>query len=222
MSENFSVSNGLQINQFVNNLKASNNNLNKKSKTQSNFLNKKVENKTANKNKIENKSNSSSKAGQIILAKKGQAGYMREFDLNDDGKISLEEFNEYCEQNGIDGRDKLRLLTVMQSASANEKATEKIQEKSEKDSKETDNKMLYAKKGDEKYDKAIDENQNGEITYAEYFKYLQEHDKTSEKQAEENQNDTTSQAQTEFDDELEEYIPKEIAPETQSTVEYEG
>lgn len=221
MSENFSVSNGLQINQFVNNLKT-NNNLNKKSKTQSNFLNKKVENKTANKNKIANKSNSSSKAGQVIIAKKGQAGYMREFDLNDDGKISLEEFNEYCEQNGIDGKDKLRLLTVMQSASANEKATEKIQENSEKDSKETDNKMLYAKKGDEKYDKAMDENNNGEITYAEYFKYLQEKDKTSETKEENTQSDTTSLNQPEFDEESEEYIPKEIAPEVQSTVEYEG
>ena len=212
MSENISLSNGLQLNQFVTNLKTSNNNLNKKSKTQSGFLNKKSENKTVQKSK-----SSSTIANKTILAKKGQAGYMREFDLDDDGKISLEEFNEYCEQNGIDGKDKLRLLTLMQTANSNEKVTEETLKESDKESNKAENKAIYAKKGDEKYDEAMDENKNGEVTYAEYYKYMQEQDKKSEKTEDLSQNN-----QSEADYDLEEYIPKTIEPEVNSTVEYEG
>lgn len=215
MNEKISVSNSTILNQYVNSLKPSNNLNKSKGKTQSNVLNKTVENKNLQKNKgkIDTKY-----ADKVILAKKGQGGYIKEFDLDNDGKISLEEFNKYCEENGIDGKDKVRLLTLMQTANSDEKIAKETLEDTEKSSDKVKNNAIYAKKGDEKYEEAMDENKNGEITYAEYYKYMQEKDKTT-KSEEENLNDS----QSDFDlSSGEEYVPKKIEPEVQSTVTYEG
>lgn len=40
---------------------------------------------------------------------------------------------------------------------------------------ETENEMVYAKEGDARYDKEMDANEDGTITYDEYIKYCEEH-----------------------------------------------
>ena len=134
------------------------------------------------KNKIDNtkcSSNSAIIGSQPILAKKGQAGYLKEMDLDEDGKVSLEEFNEYCENNGIGAKEKLAMVTAMLAANKNSKLTKDATKEESKADSKNDN-AVYAKEGDEKYDEAMDENSNGVVTYAEYLKYINEKDKTKE------------------------------------------
>lgn len=171
MTEMISNSSNQYLEKYKNALKTNKTNSNK-SKKLSNY----------SKNKIDNtkcSSNSAKIGSQTILAKKGQAGYLKEMDLDEDGKVSLEEFNEYCEYNGIGAKEKLAMVTAMLAANKNSKlAKDATKEESKADSK-NDN-AVYAKEGDEKYDEAMDENSNGVVTYAEYLKYINEKDKTKE------------------------------------------
>ncbi len=45
--------------------------------------------------KIANNTNNKQKSG-IVVAKKGSSGYIQQMDIDNDGEISLEEFNQYC------------------------------------------------------------------------------------------------------------------------------
>lgn len=136
------------------------------------------------------KNKTASAESKIILSQKGQAGYMQQMDLDGDGAVSMEEFNKYCEKNGISGKDKSALLTAINNAqkdsktfSENSKISSKIQKQTEEsDSEETseDEKNIYAKKGDDKYDENMDTNKNGVVTYAEYLEYLNKNNETSE------------------------------------------
>ena len=79
---------------------------------------------------------------------------MSDFDLDEDGKITLEEFNKYCEDNGISPKDKIKLMTSMEISKIKDKLIEENVEKTVKDEKssknETENdnedKSVYAKK----------------------------------------------------------------------------
>ncbi len=168
------------------------------------------------------RSSSSSKVGsQTILAKRGQAGYLKQIDLDEDGKISLEDFNEYCETNGIEGKAKLAMITAMMAANTNSKIAKETakEENSEKDANSIDDKAVYAKEGDEKYDEAMDENNNGVVTYAEYLKYKNEKDKSkSNKETEKNTIEENPTSQNKQDKIAEAYSEKS---ETQSRIEYD-
>ena len=73
--------------------------------------------------------------------------------------------------------------------------------KKDDESGKIDEKMVYAKKGDDKYNEEMDTNKNDVITYAEYIQYVQKHkDHNSNK---------------------DEYNTSSIALEVDSTVEYE-
>jgi len=115
--------------------------------------------------------NSNNIAKKIILANKGEASYLPVFDLNNDSIITLEEFNEYCSENGIDESDKLKILTAM-NLSKNAKVLEEKKQ----------NNNIYAKKGDKKYVDAMDENKNSIITYEEYIKYCEKHANSTRKE----------------------------------------
>jgi len=138
--------------------------------------------------------NSSGKIN-IELVKKGEAGYMEAMDEDQDGVVTMEEFNNYCSENGVSEEDKLALLETIQSAKMTKQiqektqAAQKEQEKEEtKESEETtsdddENKIVYARKGDDKYNEVMDENKNGTVTYEEYMKYCQnkaENEKTGD------------------------------------------
>lgn len=156
--------------------------------------------------KIESKNNQkTSPNSNVILAKKGSAGFIKQMDLNNDGQVSLEEFNKYCEENNISEKDKLQMLQVIISANSDDK-TVKSNLKDDDETKVED-KAIYAKKGDEKYNEDMDLNKNGVVTYAEYLKYL--NDKIKSENSEE------------INSENEDYIAKEIKPEVDSTVEFE-
>ncbi|MGN0018481.1 MAG: hypothetical protein ACI37S_05515 [Candidatus Gastranaerophilaceae bacterium] len=156
--------------------------------------------------KIESKNNQkTSPNSNVILAKKGSAGFIKQMDLNNDGQVSLEEFNKYCEENNISEKDKLQMLQAIISANSDDK-TVKSNLKDDDETKVED-KAIYAKKGDEKYNEDMDLNKNGVVTYAEYLKYL--NDKIKSENSEE------------INSENEDYIAKEIKPEVDSTVEFE-
>ena len=157
--------------------------------------------------KIESKNNQkTSPNSNVILAKKGSAGFIKQMDLNNDGQVSLEEFNKYCEENNISEKDKLQMLQAIISANSDDK-TVKSNLKDDDETKVED-KAIYAKKGDEKYNEDMDLNKNGVVTYAEYLKYL--NDKIKNENSEE------------INSENEDYIAKEIKPEVDSTVEFEA
>lgn len=120
--------------------------------------------------------NSISYAKKIVLANKGEAGYSAYFDLNDDGVVTLDEFNQYCEENGISGEDRLKLMMVMQQA--------KVKEDLAKDDDEENDGKIYAKRGEEKYVEEMDENKDGTITYDEYIKYCQEYANSNDEKEE--------------------------------------
>lgn len=150
--------------------------------------NKKTSNNKLESNKLEQK-NENNIASKIIITKKGQAGYMPQMDLDDDGQISLEEFNKYCEENGISEKEKVALLTVMNYGKRDAKVAEESEDASKEingeEEKETENDEenemnVYARKGDEKYNEKMDENENGVVTYAEYMKYLRDRGEKSE------------------------------------------
>lgn len=177
----------------------------------------------------------SSPASKITLAKKGQAGYMKEMDADNDRKVTLEEFNQYCEENGLSSEDKMKLLTCMQVSQMNEKISEdnkKTQEEEEKKEKteeksssKNDDKSIYAKKGDDKYNQEMDANDNGTITYAEYIDYINKKGETSQiENSSEVQNTdkstTSTEEKTVQEDDSEIYEPETIEPEVQSTVEF--
>lgn len=118
--------------------------------------------------KLSNLKNESVKG--ISLAKKGDASYIPNMDIDSDGEITMDEFNQYCDENGVGIKERVRLMTLMQSVKMVSENNEKAKEKS----KESE---IYAKLGDEKYEAKMDYDKDGKITKAEYNKY-----KNSEKE----------------------------------------
>lgn len=102
-------------------------------------------------------------AKKIILANKGETGYMPAFDIDNDGIITLDEFNQYCSENGISEEEKLKLISLMTNS--------KVSEKLSKNDDKKENERIYARKGEEKYVEEMDENKNSIITYEEYIEY---------------------------------------------------
>lgn len=124
----------------------------------------------------------------VVIAKKGEAGYIDAFDLDEDGEITLEEFNEYCESNGIEGKEKVRIMLMMQSAKINSKLAQKASENKkgeEKEKSEINEGAVYARKGDDKYNEVMDKNKNGVVTYKEYMEYC---NKKAQKDEQDNKN----------------------------------
>ncbi|MBR3605333.1 MAG: hypothetical protein IKL52_04825 [Candidatus Gastranaerophilales bacterium] len=129
-------------------------------------------NKEANQlNPIQNNS-SQNYAKKIVLASKGESGYSPIFDVDNNGIITLDEFNKYCEENGVKEEDKLKLMMSMQSSKIKESFTEK----------EEDDSRIYARKGDKKYVEEMDEDKNSIVTYDEYIKYCQKYANSNEKE----------------------------------------
>lgn len=130
-------------------------------------------NKEANQlNAIQN-NNSQNYAKKIVLASKGESGYSPIFDVDNNGIITLDEFNKYCEENGIGEEDKLKLMMCMQTSKSREAFLKKEKE---------DDGRIYSRKGDEKYVEEMDEDKNSIVTYEEYIKYCQEYANSGEKE----------------------------------------
>ena len=114
---------------------------------------------------------------KIVLANKGDMGYMQVVDMDGNGIITLDEFDEYCDKNEITDEARLKLMTVMTCAKKNDaiigEQVEKAEEKEE--NKEKENRNIYARRGEEKYVEEMDENKDSVVTYDEYINYCEKY-----------------------------------------------
>jgi len=126
------------------------------------------------------------------FAKKGEPMYMEEMDADEDGIVSLDEFKDYCKDKGISSKEMTKMVQMVNSyrelmdrnhkssentpvnISANE-LLERINSKN--------NDKIYATRGDDKYDEAMDANSDDIVTYKEYVDYCVEHSKNNEQKA---------------------------------------
>lgn len=151
-----------------------------------------------------NNKNNNSYAKKVVLASKGETGYFAQMDLDEDGILTLEEFSQYCEENGVSEEDKIKLLQTMNAAKIASEMAEKMdekrtQEKEAENKKEVeDDKNIYARKGDKKYDEKMDENKDSKVTYSEYLKYcekrMSENPKTDSSKETQNKDQKTKEA----------------------------
>ena len=124
--------------------------------------------------------NQSNKSGNVVLARKNDPGYMKSMDYDNDGVITMEDFNQYCEKNSIDENGRLRLLTIILLSKTTSEIKKEIQEKNPQDfndkNKETDSQ--FAK-----------ENNGEKISYQEYIEYYdKKYTKNEDIKKEENKN----------------------------------
>ena len=127
------------------------------------------------------------------FAKKGEPMYMEEMDADEDGIVSLEEFKDYCKEKGISSRDMNKMI---EKGNSYRELMNQVQKKDEKSSlvnfqpselleriNSKSNDRIYAVRGDDKYNEAIDTNGDDKITYKEYVDYCVEHAKTNEQKS---------------------------------------
>jgi len=152
----------------------------------------------------------SSNTKGAVYAEKGQPMYQKDMDKDEDGVITLQEFNDYCDENDISYAQRKQMLEnrlQYQLNTEHAEASAKIREiKSESEA-------VYAEKDDEQYDEAMDENSDGKITYEEYMKYCEEH-------ADDEKPQETSKAVIENDDD--EVVIKDSAKAVSSYAKHEN
>ncbi|MBR1776763.1 EF-hand domain-containing protein [bacterium] len=109
-----------------------------------------------------------------FYAKKGEPAYMKAMDADEDDVVSFEEFKDYCKENGISTKDMAKMVQISNSYRAMQ-----AQREAEKQSeiKEIGAEAVYAKLGEDKYDKTMDANNDGKISYKEYMEYCKDNSK---------------------------------------------
>lgn len=113
-----------------------------------------------------------SKAKGAVYAEKGQPMYQKDMDKDEDGIITLQEFNDYCDENDISYAQRKQMLEnrlQYQLNTEHAEASAKIREI------KPETEEVYAEEGEECYDEAMDEDGDGKVTYEEYLKYCEEH-----------------------------------------------
>ena len=121
-------------------------------------------------------------------AKKGEPMYMKEMDSDEDGIVSFDEFKDYCQANGISAKEMIRMAEMasayrtMQAQKKAEKEVKEVKKQGNSDNN-IDDAAVYARRGDEKYDEAMDKNSDDKVTYKEYIEYCQENSKPQEQKA---------------------------------------
>ena len=122
-------------------------------------------------------------------AKKGEPMYMEEMDSDEDGIVSFDEFKDYCQANGISSKEMTKMAQLASSyrtMQAQKKAEKEIKENlsDEKNTiKEIESEAVYAKRGDGKYDEAMDINNDDKVSYKEYIEYCKEHSQPQEQKS---------------------------------------
>ena len=122
-------------------------------------------------------------------AKKGEPMYMKEMDADEDGTISFDELKDYCKANGISSKEMVKMVEIANSyrtMQGEKKAEKKVKENSSDDkkaTKEVESEAVYAKRGDGKYDEAMDTNNDDKVSYKEYIEYCKEHSQPQEQKS---------------------------------------
>ena len=132
--------------------------------------------------------NTKSNSSNAFYAKKGEPMYMKEMDADEDGIVSFEEFKDYCEANGISPKEMVKMTEmansyrIMQTQKKAEKAV-KNNSDNENSVKDVESEAVYAKRGDSKYDEAMDSNNDDKVTYKEYIEYCKENAQPQEQKS---------------------------------------
>lgn len=122
-------------------------------------------------------------------AKKGEPMYMKEMDADEDGIVSFDEFKEYCQENDISPKEMIKMVQLANSyrtMQAQKKAAKSIKQNSSGDKneiKEVESEAVYAKRGDSKYDEAMDTNNDDKVSYKEYIEYCKDHAQPKEQKS---------------------------------------
>lgn len=122
-------------------------------------------------------------------AKKGEPMYMKEMDSDEDGVVTFDEFKDYCQANGISTKEMIQMAELASSyrtMQAEKKAEQSINEQKGSANVQTvemSDDAVYARRGDGKYDEAMDTNSDDKVTYKEYMEYCQENSKPQEQKA---------------------------------------
>ena len=145
---------------------------------QSNFL------KTQNAGIKMNPQNNNNSA---YYAKKGEPMYIKEMDADEDGIVSFDEFKSYCDEKGISAKERIKMAEMATSyhlRQAQKKASDNVKEGKTSNNSVSNAEVVYAKRGDSKYDEVMDINNDDKITYKEYIEYCQEHSKSPKNKTE--------------------------------------
>ena len=123
-------------------------------------------------------------------AKKGEPMYMKEMDSDEDGIVSFDEFKDYCQANGISAKEMIRMAemaSAYRTMQAQKKAENTLNEQKNSGNNvqtaQTGDEAVYARRGDSKYDEAMDTNSDDKVTYKEYIEYCEENSKPQEQKA---------------------------------------
>lgn len=114
-----------------------------------------------------------------VYAEKGQPMYQKDMDKDEDGIITLQEFNDYCDENDISYAQRKQMLENRLQYQLNTEHAEvstKIREIKPKTEK------VYAEEGDKQYDEEMDSDGDGKVTYEEYMSYCDEQAKSEQKE----------------------------------------
>lgn len=115
----------------------------------------------------------------VVYARKGEPMYQKDMDADEDGVITFQEFNDYCDENDISYGERQQMLQnrlEFQLHADRAESSEQIRQI------KPEGEAIYAKEGDDKYSEEIDANSDGKITYDEYMKYCEEQEKAQDTQ----------------------------------------
>jgi hypothetical protein len=124
-----------------------------------------------------------------FYAKKGEPMYMKEMDADEDGVVSFDEFKDYCQANGISPKEMTKMVQMansyrtMQAQKKAEKSIEQSKSENKLETKEVESEAVYARRGDGKYDEAMDMNSDDKVSYKEYIEYCKEHSQPQEQES---------------------------------------
>ncbi len=110
--------------------------------------------------------NQANKSGNVVLLRKNDTGYIKSMDYDNDGAITLDEFNQYCEENSIDGDGRLKLLTTILLSKTAAEIKEDIKKNNPQEFSEEENK--------ENLSIHDENNENKEVSFQEYLDYYEE------------------------------------------------
>lgn len=147
-----------------------------------------LQTKLINKKSVNSNSAMKTNNKSVYYAKKGEPMYMKEMDSDEDGIVSIDEFRDYCKENGFSDKKMAEMIMLANSYRVMQEQKKKEESKKhnksenqQQEEKDVELEAIYAKRGDSKYDEVMDANNDDKVSYKEYIEYCQERKKTQDK-----------------------------------------